>query len=147
MDRLNWDRLRIDLTTWDEIRGTDCGVLAKRDGLSFKDTQNTTWFKVILDGTDLIAIFGLIRVNDSTLRLKSIFVLPEWRRMGVLGFIGDQSAQMTGLLGFTKVVAIVRLASKEGLLKAGWKLTPNNPKLNKVELDVEAHPAWLRNRT
>lgn len=53
---------------------------ALREGLSFKETKNTDWYGLFLDG-ELIGCGGLIwlRKDHSAARLKAAYILPEWR--------------------------------------------------------------------
>lgn len=132
MDAISRDRLNTRRAEFDDLRSMPIGVLAKRDGLSFKDTQNTSWWQVMLDENETVAVFGVIRANSTTARLKSIYVMPEWRRMGILGYCGDMSVRIASSQGFDKIVAIVRPNSKAGLVKSGWSETQKHNLVEKV---------------
>jgi len=57
------------------------GRIARKEGLSFKRTQDTVWFGLYFDD-ELAGCGGLIWGDKAHTwaRLKSALILPEWRR-------------------------------------------------------------------
>jgi len=133
---MNPERLSCVWATFDEMAATPVGVMAKRDGLSFKDTNNTKWFRVLLDNADTVAVSALIHVKEGVVRSKSSFVLPEWRREGVLSYLILWAMVQSAELGYETITGIVRPASKAALVKLGWEETAHNKvfyQLDKLE--------------
>ena len=124
-------------TNFEEISKSSVGRAAKRDSLSMKNTNNTKWWSVDLEG-DQVGVVGLIRAKDKIYRLKSAFILPEWRRQGLYTITVVGRTLAADELGAEKVVSIVRPSSKAALLKLGWTQT-NPDKPNHVELDLDGY--------
>lgn len=131
------DNLSSNEISFEDVKRLHIGYLAKRDGLSFKDTHNTQWWVVWLDQMEPVGLFGVIKVNPRRARLKSIFVAPEWRRFGMLDHIQETAVQWAADNGYEEIVAIVRPNSKAGLLKYGWDQTEKSNVVRK----------WLKNPT
>lgn len=83
--------------------------LAKRERLSFKPTQNTTWFGLYVDD-ELIgcgaAIWGT--KAQTWMRLKAGLILPEWRGLGGYRPLVFDRAQYAFEHGAEYVVTITR---------------------------------------
>jgi hypothetical protein len=107
------------ISNFDELKVSRIGKMAKAEGLSFKDTSNTFWWRICLDDED-IGLCGLIKANSDTWRMKSDFVLPEWRRQG----FNTLSVWIRSLKAFevggTWAMSITRPSSGAALKKMGW---------------------------
>lgn len=107
-----------------DLAGTPVGKAAKREGLSFKETQRTHWIRLDMDG-EPVGVGALIEAGKKS-RLKSVYVTPEWRRQGFFMWMGLQITLMARQRGYTALEAIVRPASKAALLKVGWDEVKHN---------------------
>lgn len=111
--------------TFAEAKATVPGVLAKRDGLAFKDTNNTEWIVMEHDGED-VGVMGLLRVNKGgVVRIKAVFVCPEWRRMGLQSYATLFMARHAMRTGAKKIIGVARPASKAAMLAMGASQTPD----------------------
>lgn len=111
--------LVLEETSFHELQNLKVGKMAKADGLSFKETKNTFWWKLVLDD-EVVGLGGLIKVNNDTWRIKSTFVLPEWRRQGFYS-IAVWLRMLKALdLDATYTESIARPASKAALKRMGY---------------------------
>lgn len=120
-------------STFDELATMPVGRAAKRDGLSFKPTKNTHWVLVELDG-EQVGVGALIEAGKKS-RLKSVYIIPEWRRQGFFTWMALHIVGMARELGYGEMEAIVRPASKAALLASGW--TADETKTNRVLCDPQ----------
>lgn len=120
---------------FDEIKSSLPGRKGKNDGLSVKDTKNTVWWKMNLDG-DEVGIVAMIKVKEGVQRLKAAYVLPEWRRQGFYTIAAVQVMKKAQEVGSRTVSAFVRPNSGIALKNVGWH-HPDPEKTNVVEVDVE----------
>lgn len=111
--------LRAIPISFEELARLPVGRAAKRDGLSFKPTKNTHWILIDLDG-DQVGVGALIEAGKKS-RLKSVYIVPEWRRQGFFTWMALQVVLTARWRGYTEMEAIVRPASKAALLASGWE--------------------------
>lgn len=120
--------LRAIPASFEELAEMPVGKAAKRDGLSFKPTRNTHWVLIDLDG-DQVGVGALIEAGKKS-RLKSVYIVPEWRRQGFFTWMALHIATMARERNYHLMEAIVRPASKAALLGSGW--TEDEAKTNLV---------------
>lgn len=111
--------LFLEEVNFSDLQNLKVGKMAKADGLSFKETKNTFWWKLLLDD-EVVGLGGLIKVNDDTWRIKSTFVLPEWRRQGFYSLAVWLRMLKALQLGATYTESIARPASKAALKRMGY---------------------------
>lgn len=92
---------------------------AKRERLSFKPTQNTTWFGLYFDG-DLGGCGALIWGDraQTWMRLKSDLILPEWRGLGGYKVLNEERVRFAFSAGARHLQIITR--NREMFLRQGW---------------------------
>lgn len=122
-------------TSFIDLQSTTVGKKAKADGLSFKETSNTIWWKLILDN-EIVGICGLIKANQNTWRIKSVFILPEWRRQGFYTVAAWVMMLKAYSLDAKYVQAIVRPHSGLALKRIGW-FDKSGKQKNLVHVDIE----------
>lgn len=102
-----------------EVKESVVGRAAKRENLSVKDTQNTNWYMMMLDG-EQVGLIALIKVRGTLYRLKAAFVLPEWRRQGFYSVAAAHIMREAKREGGTEIMAFVRPDSAAALKNLGW---------------------------
>lgn len=112
-------QLNLRETTFAALKEMPVGKAAKADGLSFKDTRGTTWWVIELDG-EPVGVCGLIQVRAGVLRLKSAFIVPEWRRQGLYTVAAWLRMIEARRRGAEWVETIARSSSGEALCKIGF---------------------------
>lgn len=122
------------LSTFEKLQQSAPGILAKRDGLSFKDTQKTQWIEMLLDN-EIVGVCGLIHVRDGVVRLKSSYILQEWRHQGIVSYCTVWCMKLAVMAGYKKIIGIARPISKQARLELGWHETPGAKK-NHIEYDL-----------
>lgn len=92
---------------------------AKRERLSFKPTQNTTWFGLYFDD-ELGGCGAVIWGNKARTwaRLKSDLILPEWRGMGGYHVLNQHRQFFAFAAGAQYLQIITR--HPETYRKLGW---------------------------
>jgi hypothetical protein len=125
----------VGISSFTDLQTTIVGKRAKADGLSFKETSNTIWWKLILDN-EIVGICGLIKANQNTWRIKSVFILPEWRRQGFYTVAAWVMMLKAYSLNGKYVQAIVRPHSGLALKRIGWSDKDGKQK-NLVHIDIE----------
>lgn len=92
---------------------------AKRERLSFKPTQRTTWFGLYFD-KDLAGCGAVIWGDKAQTwaRLKSDLILPEWRGLGGYHVLNTHRICHAFLAGAEYIQIITR--HRDVFLKQGW---------------------------
>ncbi|MGW8179032.1 MAG: hypothetical protein ACWGQW_09745 [bacterium] len=116
-----------------EAKASLVGRAAKRDNLSVKDTKDTIWYLMLLDGEE-VGITALLKVKGTLYRLKAGYVLPEWRRQGFYSIAAVHRMCEAKRLGAEEVMAFVRPSSKAALMEMGW--TERESKYPAVEFNL-----------
>lgn len=127
--------LRLEETSFSDLKDLTVGKMAKADGLSFKETSNTLWWKLVLDD-EIVGLGGLIKANNDTWRIKSTFVLPEWRRQSFYSVAVWLRMLKAYELDATYTESIARPASKAALKRMGYVEQDGNTK-NLMRMNIK----------
>lgn len=126
----------VRLSTYEEV-WTLFGRAIKRERLSSRETKNTDWFILELDG-EPIGCAGVIWLKGGAVRLKTDFILPEWRGQGYYEHLID--ARLTHARDQGAQKAHINTRTPEVFLRRGWRQTEGKGP-NHMEKDLwhESH--------
>jgi putative acetyltransferase len=86
------------------------------DNIEENYTNNKGVFDVVINPEgDIIASTGIYRINDKTCELRKMYLLKEYRGMGIGKFLLDHSIDEARHLGYNKIILETASVLKEAI--------------------------------